>query len=208
MKNPVSLIIEKNIVKEIPDTTIYVEKVYRNYNFKNVSITRKEGDLTIFLKAEKGRVFYNEKENKLIFLLENGNILTSSGTSISAIDFKNYEFTINLSQDFKIKKLEPKITELNARELKKIKNIDSSVEFHKKVVLSITILIFLILGFSIGVNLKQKNKILFMGIGGFIGIIFYEFLIIGEIIARKFGNPVFIYLPVSISVIGIKKLLR
>lgn len=206
VKNPLSIIIEKEIIREIPDITIYVEKIYKNLNFKNISIAKRERDSTIFLKAEKGKIFYNKKENKLVFILENGNILNYTSTSINTIDFKNYQFYIDLPKNFQTKKIEPKINEMDLIELKKIKDIDSSIELHKRLIFSITPLIFLLFGSCIGNNLKQKNKIIYIGIGGFIGIIFFELLILGEIIVRRYQIPYFIYFPVIIFAIGIKKL--
>ncbi|MCM8804480.1 MAG: LptF/LptG family permease, partial [Candidatus Omnitrophica bacterium] len=117
-----------------------------------------------------------------------------------------YQFYIDLPKDFQTKRIEPKITEINLIELKKMKDIDSSIELHKRFIFSITPLIFLLLGSSIGNNLKQKNKIIYIGIGGFIGIIFFELLIFGEIIARKYQNVYFIYLSLLIFVIGIKRI--
>jgi len=206
VRNPLSLIIEKEIIKEIPDTTIYVEKIYKNLNLKNISITKKEGNLTIFLKAEKGKIAYNQQNNQIVFLLENGNILTSIDNTINTINFKNYMFTINLPQNFQWPTIQPKISEISIVELIKIRDIESSIELHKRVIFSITSLIFLILGYCIGCNLKHKNRILYIGLGGLISIIFFELLIIGELIARKFENSIFIYLPFVVFMIVIKRM--
>ncbi|MCM8818196.1 MAG: LptF/LptG family permease [Candidatus Omnitrophica bacterium] len=205
IKNPLSILIEKEIIKDFPDTSIYIEKIYKNFKFRNISITKKEVDTTIFLKAEKGKVVYNSETNKLLFILENGNFLVITKNSVSSVDFKNYEFYINLPASFKKIEIEPTIYELNYIKLRKIKNLDSSIEFHKRFVFSITPLILLFLGSSIGMNLKQKNKILYIGIGGFISIIFFEMLTLGEIITRKTQNTIFIYIPVLILIILTKR---
>jgi lipopolysaccharide export LptBFGC system permease protein LptF len=205
VRNPLSLIIEKEVIKEIPDTTIYVEKIYRNFNLKNISITKKEGDLTIFLKAERGKVIYNQQSNQLIFLLENGNILNYARNTVNTINFKKYEFIINLPQNFQLPSLQPKISEINFFDLIKIKNIESSIEFHKRIIFSITPLIFLVLGYCAGSKLKHKNRVLYIGLGGLISIIFFELLIIGELFVRKFEKSIFIYLPVIVFILVIKR---
>jgi hypothetical protein len=43
VRNPLSLIIEKEVIKEIPDTTIYVEKIYRNFILKISQLQKKKG---------------------------------------------------------------------------------------------------------------------------------------------------------------------
>lgn len=205
LKNPLSFFIEKEVIKDFPDITIYVEKIYRNFNLKNISITKREGDSVIYLKAEKGKIFYNKEKNQIFFILENGNLLTGKGDVINTLDFKNYIFSIQLPMGFKGTEIPRKIQEMDLIGLKRTKGIDSSIEFHKRWVFSITPLIFLLLGSGIGFNLKQKNRIMYIGIGGFIGIIFYEFLILGEIIVRKTGYSFFIYLPVLVFLLLVRK---
>jgi lipopolysaccharide export LptBFGC system permease protein LptF len=206
LKNPLFLITEKEVIREIPDTTIYIEKIYRDFNFKNISITKKEDSLTIFLKAEKGKVIYNPQNNQLIFLLENGDILNYTKNAVNTINFKKYEFLINLPQNFQLPSIRPKISEMGFSKLIKIKNIESSIELHKRIIFSITPLIFLILGYCIGINLKQKNKVLYIGLGGLISIIFFELLIVGELIVRRFEKSVFLYFPVIVFVLIIKRI--
>ncbi|MCM8809866.1 MAG: LptF/LptG family permease, partial [Candidatus Omnitrophica bacterium] len=94
IRNPLSIIIEKEMIKDIPNITIYIGKVFRNFNLKNISITKRERNSTIFLKAEKGKVVYNQKENKLVFILENGNFLNYTENSVNSVDFEKYVFNI------------------------------------------------------------------------------------------------------------------
>lgn len=205
IRNPLSLIIEKEIIKDIPDTTIYVEKIFRNFNMKNISITKREEDSTIFLKAEKGKVFYKPDENKLVFILENGTFLNYTENSINSVDFKTYEFYLELTEQFKKTEIKPEIPEFNFYELKKSKSIEAIIELHERYVYSLTPLVLLFLGCGIGMNLKQKNKILYIGIGGFISIIFFELLMLGEIMVRKFSVPYPIYLPILFCILLTKK---
>ncbi|MCM8772256.1 MAG: LptF/LptG family permease [Candidatus Omnitrophica bacterium] len=205
IKNPLSLIIEKEIIKEFPDITIYIEKVYRRFYFKNISITKREGGNTIFLKAEKGKVKYLVNENKLLFSLENGNLLVATADSISSVEFKNYNFYIDLPEKFRTTEIKPQIYELDFFQLKKVKNLEGEIEFHKRIIYSITPMVLILLGSGIGMNLKQKNKILYIGIGGFISIIFFELLTLGEIISRKTEKTLFIYLPIYVFILLTKK---
>ncbi|MCS7181223.1 MAG: LptF/LptG family permease, partial [bacterium] len=179
IKNPLSIIIEKEIIREIPGITIYVEKVFKNFNLKNISITKREDNSTFFLKAEKGKLLYKSDENKLVFILENGNFLSYTENSISSVDFKEYEFFIQLTDEFKKTDIKREINELKIGELRKIKNTESLIEFHERILYSITPLVLFLLGTSIGMNLKQKNKMLYIGVGGFISILFFEILILG-----------------------------
>lgn len=207
IKNPLSILVEKEIIKEFPGITIYIEKIYRNFNLKNISITKKQQNTTLFLKAEQGKVFYDRKNNQLVFLLENGNLLTLSFNSVTTLKFNTYKFIVSLPAAFVSNiKIVPKISELKLSELKNLKTLDSSLEIHKRYIFTITPLLFLFLGSGIGIKIKQKNKILYIGIGGLISILFFELLTIGEILARKFDFPFGIYFPVVILILTTKRL--
>lgn len=208
LKNPLTLIIEKEIVKEIPGITIYVEKVGRDFSFQNISITKKEKEITFFLKAEKGKAKFYPDENKIIFKLQNGHILTSFRDNVSSIEFKEYFLPVVLPEGFKRKKLEPRISELSLNELVKFNKIDSQVEIHKRFTYTLSPLFLFILGAGIGIKLKQKSKVIIVGSGGLVSVGFFELLTLGEIIARKFGIPYTVYTPLIIFAIIGKRLLR
>ncbi|MFN4227750.1 MAG: LptF/LptG family permease [Candidatus Ratteibacteria bacterium] len=205
IRNPLSIIIEKEIIKDIPNVTIYIEKVFRNFNLKNISITKRQENSTIFLKAEKGNVFYKPEENKLVFILKKGTLLNYTENSINSVDFEEYVFNIYLTEDFRKVKIEPEVPEFNFIQLKKDKSIESMIELHERFVYAITPLVLLFLGCGIGMHLKQKNKILYLGIGGFISIIFFELLITGQIMVRKFSVLYPMYLPILFCILLTKK---
>ncbi|MCM8809700.1 MAG: LptF/LptG family permease, partial [Candidatus Omnitrophica bacterium] len=109
------------------------------------------------------------------------------------------------TEDFKKTKVAPEIPEFNFIQLKKNKSIEAMIELHERFVYAITPLFLLFLGCGIGMNLKHKNKILYIGIGGFISIIFFELLMVGQIMVRKFSVPYPIYLPVFFCVLLTRK---
>lgn len=207
IKNPLSILVEKELIKELPGITIYIEEIGRNFKLKTISITKKEKDMTIFLKAELGKAFYDKYNNQLVFLLENGNILTLSSSSISTVEFKTYRFSVVLPENFNLNvKITRKIPELKVSELKNMKNLDSLLELHKRYIFTIIPIIFLLLGSIVGINVKQKNRFLYIGMGGLISISFFEFLTAGEIFARKFNSPLGIYFPILILLLIIKRM--
>jgi lipopolysaccharide export LptBFGC system permease protein LptF len=201
VKEPLTFLKEKNLVNEIPGMTIYVEKLFSPSDFGNISITRKEDSKTIFLRAMKGSAEYNDKNNDLIFNLENGFLLTyGSGETISRLNFKKYKFVIALPRNFKRKELEPRISEMSPLQLMKEDSLEASMEVNERILFGITPLIFLFLGSGLGFRIIQKSKIFHIGLGGCVSILFFSFLLIGETISRKIGSPFYIWLPAVIFI--------
>lgn len=194
-KNPLSFIREKNIIKEIPGITIYIEKIYPNFHFKNISITKGENGKVNFLKAEKGVIKYDNVRKLLIFNLEKGFLITHSPGSISKLDFSEYKFNIKLPEAYGVQKIKPKLKELKFNDLLLEKNLESKIEVNKRILFSLTPFIFLFLGSGVGIKIKHKSRILYFAIGGFTSLLFYQFLIIGEVLARKVEFSGFIWFP-------------
>ena len=194
-KNPLSLIREKNIIREIPGVTIYIEKIYPDFHFKNISITKEENGKINFLKAEKGVMRYDSINNFLIFDLEKGFLIIHSPTSISKLDFSEYKFHIKLPEIYKYPKIKPKLKELKFPELVSIKTLEAEIEINKRILFSLTPFIFILLGSGAGIKIKHKSRTLYFAIGGFVSLLFYQFLIIGEVMSRKTGFSGFVCFP-------------
>ncbi|MDD3726048.1 MAG: LptF/LptG family permease [Candidatus Ratteibacteria bacterium] len=203
-KNPLSLLREKNTTTDIPGVTIYIGKISHSYKIKNISITYKDMGKTHFLKAERGSAGYNSETNEMIFNLQNGFlIIYDSLQTISRLDFTNYRFVLPLPDSFGAKhQVKPKVYEMRLAELLANNGIKEKIEIHKRMVFSVIPIVFILIAASIGIKLKQESKLLHIGIGGGIAMLFLQLIILGEILTYKTGLPVFIWTPVFLFLVA------
>ncbi|MCX8082209.1 MAG: LptF/LptG family permease [bacterium] len=206
-KNPLSLLQEKSTTTDIPGITIYIERMppsYKIKKIKNVSITYKEMDKTHFLKAESGTVTYNHVTNQMIFVLHKGFLIVyDSVQTISKLDFLSYKFTLPLPKNFiNIGSIKPKVSEMRISELLSSPDIKEKIEVQKRVVFSVIPIVFVLIGTSLGIRLQQESKLLHIGIGGGIALLFLQMIVFGEVLSYKTDLPIFVWLPVFIFIIG------
>lgn len=199
-KNPLSLLQEKTATTEIPGVNIYIENLSSSYKMKNISITYTEMGKTHFLKAENGTAEYNSKTNELIFHLQDGFLLVyDSPHTISRLDFTNYRFVLHLPASFGVRKPgKPKVTEMTLSDLLASNGIKEKIEINKRGVFSVIPVVFVLVGTSIGRKLKQRSRLLHIGIGGGIALVFLQLIVLGEVLTYKTELPVFIWIPVFI----------
>jgi lipopolysaccharide export LptBFGC system permease protein LptF len=202
-KNPLSLLQEKNITTEIPGITIYIEKIRPSYRMKNISITYKEMGKTHFLKAEGGTVNYSPDTNQMIFNLRNGFlIIYDSVQTISKLDFANYRFVLTLPHNFGAREtIKPRVSEMRLYDLLSSNGIRERLEIQKRIVFSVIPIVFVLIGTSLGIRLQQESRLLHIGIGGGIALLFLQLVVFGEMLSYKTGLPLFIWLPVFILLI-------
>ena len=202
-KNPLSLLQEKNITTEIPGITIYIEKIRPSYRMKNISITYKEMEKTHFLKAEGGTVNYSPDTNQMIFNLRNGFlIIYDSVQTISKLDFANYRFVLTLPHNFGAREtIKPRVSEMRLYDLLSSNGIRERIEIQKRIVFSVIPIVFVLIGTSLGIRLQQESRLLHIGIGGGIALLFLQLVVFGEMLSYKTGLPLFIWLPVFILLI-------
>ncbi|MCM8762219.1 MAG: LptF/LptG family permease [Candidatus Omnitrophica bacterium] len=199
-KNPLSLLQEKNTTTDIPGITIYIEEIKPSYKMKNISITYKEMEKTHFLKAERGRANYDPATNQMIFNLQDGFlIIYDSVQTISKLDFANYRFVIPLPHNFGIHgTIKPKVSEMYIAELLSSNGIREKIEIQKRIVFSIIPIVFVLIGTSLGIRLQQESRLLHIGIGGGIAMLFLQLVVFGEVLSYKTEISLFVWLPVVI----------
>lgn len=199
-KNPLSLIQEKDITDDIPGVTIYLEKIHPDFRVENIAITQTDNGRVNFLKAEKGDIEYDRAKNILIFNLDNGSLLShESKDSISTLNFRHYAFTVSLPSYFRHALIKPKISEMRLSELLSSGMLEERMEVHKRVIFGVTPLLFMLLGAGLGRKIKQKSKILHIGLGGVVGVLFFQLLVLGELLARRAFSPFPLWLPLLLS---------
>jgi len=198
VKNPLSLFHPRTVINDFPNFSIYIGDLSSNMKFKNLSIIQKQKETTLFIKAKKGKIKYIPEKNSIIFIMEDGFLISQQLGKITKLDFSEYKFNLNLPESFSVKNPGKKISELTFSELRKKKNIRYKIEINKKIMFGITPLIFIFLGGGIGLKLKSKSRILNIGVAGAISLLFFSIMIAGEIISNKLNFSGFVYLPAVI----------
>jgi lipopolysaccharide export system permease protein len=201
-KNPLSLLQEKNVVNGIPGITIYTEKIFRNFRLKNIAITYSDKDRVNFLKAESGMVRYDAEKNNLIFNLRRGfAIIYDSVQTISRLNFDEYRFVFPLPSGFNDTPARTDISDMRLSALVAKGGLREMVEVHDRIIFSVMPLIFVLLGSGIGIKLKQQSKMLHIGLGGGLTLLFLQFMILGETLSYTAGTPVLTWIPVLLFII-------
>ncbi|RKY32312.1 MAG: hypothetical protein DRP67_01075 [Candidatus Omnitrophota bacterium] len=206
-KNPLNLLKEGVVLKDIPGATIYIRKIEKNL-LKDIAITYSSDDgMVNFIKAKEGKAKYSWRKNCIFFFLKDGHLITyipGEVKNLVKLEFKTYRFSLPLSENYKVRNLKKKITEKTLPELKSSgMEFDEIVEINKRSLFASLPFLFSLFGFVIGVKIKQKGKILHIGLGAIISIFFYEMLTVGEILAvkTKFGGfiwfPFFVFLIIT-----------
>lgn len=202
-RNPLSLLQEKSVTADIPGINLYIEKISRDYKIKNISITYKEEELTNFLKAESGTVKYEAAENLLVFNLVKGFVLISDSVqTLSRLNFENYKFVFRLPEGFGGSRPRTRIADMRLKALLERGGIKDKVEINKRIVFSIIPAIFVLLGAGIGIKLKQQSKMLHVGLGGGVTLVFLQLAVLGEMLSYKAETPVFAWLPAAIFLLA------
>jgi lipopolysaccharide export LptBFGC system permease protein LptF len=201
-KNPLSLLQEKNVVNGIPGITIYTEKIFRDFRLKNIAITYSDKDRVNFLKAESGMVRYDAEKNNLIFNLRRGfAIIYDSVQTISRLNFDEYRFVFPLPSGFNDTPARTDISDMRLSALVAKGGLREMVEVHDRIIFSVMPLIFVLLGSGIGIKLKQQSKMLHIGLGGGLTLLFLQFMILGETLSYTAGTPVLTWIPVLLFII-------
>lgn len=201
-RNPLSLLHERNIVSDIPGITVYVEKIYPDYVLKNISITYRDDGRTHFLKAASGSAGYDGAGNNLVFNLKNGfMIISDTAQAISRLNFKEYRFVFPFPAGFSGVRMRKRLSDMRMSALLAAGGIRERIEIQKRIVFSVMPLVFVMLGTGIGIRLKQQSKMLHIGLGGGITLLFLQFVLLGEMFSMKSGTPIYMWLPVVLFVI-------
>lgn len=201
-KNPLSLLQGKKVVNDIPGITLYIEKISPDYKIRNVSITYSENEITHFLKSESGSVEYDAVKNHLVFDLYKGFIIISNSVqTVSRLNFERYRFVFPVSTGYKGVPMRTRLSDMRLSALLSTGGLRERIEVQKRIMFSVIPLIFVFLGAGIGIRLKQQSRILHIGLGGGITLLFLQFVILGEMLSLKTGTPVFTWLPVVVFMI-------
>ena len=194
---------------EIPSITLFAESVKNDGELlEGVFIYDKNKNQTRVIAAEKADFIIENKENpdkavKLKFKFYNGNLFQYEKDEINyqKINFETYDMPINgksfevgsVSKDSmlsssalhkKIGWLEKKTASKNVKRKDRVSLVKSKIEFLNRVNTPIQLIIFVLVGFSLGIKKMRGNK----SNASYFGILFliaHYFLFLGGIGAAK-----------------------
>ncbi len=218
-KGLISEIQKGNFFTEIPNVIVFTENVDQESKMmSNIFIDVREGGEERFIYAKTGK-FKKESDNKwgvgdLRLLLEDGSIVTRNekNEELEKIIFQTYDFPI-ISGDISVGNIDKgsmksskdlwsdlKSTPLEERKDKSY--VKSEIEFWSRINTPILIVVFTLLGFSLGV---QKSRGRARGTGSIsfmILVAYYALFFAGISAARSHAIPSYIavFLPTVIGV--------
>jgi lipopolysaccharide export system permease protein len=169
MQNPSALIEPGIFVKGFQDYIIFVHNK-RGDILEDIRIYQpREGKPTRTIVAKTGRITPLPDETGVRMELMNGSadeISPESPDDFYKISFQNYQMTLNLDKVVDIDSIQKKAREKSMKELtREIEKMGSlvnvvplRVEFHKKLALSFSNLVFVLVGVPLAINTHRREK--------------------------------------------------
>ncbi|MGB2601830.1 MAG: LptF/LptG family permease [Candidatus Omnitrophota bacterium] len=180
IKHPTALLEPGIFVKGFKDYIIFVHNVKGN-KLEGIRIYQpRENKATRVIVAETGEVISLPDEDAVKLKLENGTadeIVPDKPDEFYKLTFKEYFMTLNLHQAVDTRHIQKKAREKSIKELlaeidtlKKddINVIPLRVEFHKKLALAFSSLVFVLIGIPLAITTHRREK--FVGFGLAIGL--------------------------------------
>lgn len=217
IKNPTAALEPGVFINSFQKYILFIYRIEEN-KLINVRIYEpQEGKSTRTIVAKKGEFIAIPEKNMIKLKLMEG---TSdepdpeNPTNFYKLNFKTYFMTLNLAQaqqkdEIRKKPKDMTILELK-EEVKKLKNegidpLPLITEINEKIALAFSCLIFILLGSSLAVITKRREKSLNFGIAFLVVAIYYLLFIISEALSlQNYINPtIAMWLPNSIlGIIG------
>ncbi len=194
-KNPLGFIEPGVFIDNFSDFVLFTQDVEGNI-LKNVFIyqmSEGKGDSNNFIHAEKGEFVVDG--NVLNIKLSNGFIQeskmkyrTNFQTYFMHIPFDISNISVSRKPvDMSLKELKD---EINNFEKNNMDILPLRVGYHKKISFSFSAVIFALLGFGLGAQIKHREKSINFGICFFAALLYYLFYMLGETLALKGIFPV------------------
>ena len=198
LENPGAALEEGTFIKKFKNFVIFIYEIDKN-KLKGIRIYQpQEGKPTRTISAQKG---------ELISIPEQGivKLRLIQGTSdepdpkdpakFYTINFKTYDFPLNVSESSKDEKLGKKPKDMSIRELQtEIDNLGHegiratyplATEIHNKIALAFSSIAFLLIGIPLGITSRRSNKSVSFGISLFLMTLYWLILIAGKALAQK-----------------------
>ncbi len=216
VEKPSKILEEGVFIRDFPGIILFFKKAcpvkkqdgVKGEVLEGITIYQIKGEKLTLIRANEGRVYAGKDGINLS--LFNGFLQLSdldSPSRYQRVDFKNYN--LSFSQPTR-KRLEKKVKEYALPELKKgilpkVKTRELKEEIHRRFSFSFSPFFFILIGIPLGIWLKQRGKMIDMGIAS-LSVLGYYLLFLGaDTLGRdKSLFPFFIWLPnILFGLVGI-----
>lgn len=202
MSNPTAYLEAGTFIRGFENYVIFIYEVKGN-KFRNIRIYQpQEGKPTRTIVAESGEINTFPEKNMLELKLFNGTSEEPSPTdpeNFYKLNFRTYYMTIDLSKVLKQEKIDKKTREMTMKELRaEVKKfmkdkMDPSpllVEAYKKVNMSISSFVLILLGIPLGIKAHRSEKSIGFGISLILFSMYWGLFLGGIALAlQKVASP-------------------
>lgn len=219
IKRPSAYLEPGTFIKSFKGYIIFIQNIDKN-KLKGIRIYQLQEDRPArTIIAKEGEFIILEKQNAIKLKLING---TSDEPNLKnpmhfyKLNFKTYYLTLSVDNDLaSVDHIEKKPKEMNFQEIKQeikrlgIHHIDAPAliaEFHRKISISFTSLVFVIIGISLGIFTRRGEKTVQFAVALGIIVVYYLLMAGGMAISLKGIKPLplWMYLPnVLLTGVGI-----
>ncbi|MBU4305179.1 MAG: LptF/LptG family permease [Candidatus Omnitrophica bacterium] len=197
IKKPTAYLEEKTFIKAFKDYIIFIYRIQGDY-LEDVRIYQPQtGKPTRTIIAEKGEFISIPEKNAIKLVLKNGSADEPSFDDpefFYKLNFKNYNFTLNLQNNRGIEQLNKKIADMTIREIEreievmrmlKIDERPLLVGLYRKFSLSFSSLIFVLIGMPLAIRIKRRERSFGVALSLIICLFYYLFMALGESLALR-----------------------
>ncbi len=215
IENPGAALEEGTFIKKFKNFVIFIYEIDKN-KLKGIRIYQpQEGKPTRTITAQKGELISLPEEGIIKLRLIQG---TSDEpdpkdpAKFYTINFKTYDFPLNVSDVKSSEALGKKPKDMSIRELRaEIENLGQdgirgtyplTAEIHNKIALAFSSITFLLIGIPLGITARRSNRSVSFGISLVLMTLYWLLLITGKALAQKGLVPSFLALEFGNFVIG------
>lgn len=215
IESPAAVLEEGTFIKKFKNFVIFIYQIDKN-KLKGIRIYQpQEGKPTRTIVAESGELVTIPEKNIVMLKLVHGTTDEPDAkdpSKLYKLNFRTYDLPLNVSEAREGGELGKKSKEMTVRELTaEIKKLGKagiaatyplSAEIHNKIALSLSSLVFLLIGIPLGMTVRRSEKSINFGISFVLMALYWTLLIGGKALAQKGVAPPFLCLQFSNALVG------
>ncbi len=203
-KLALSALQEGVFLNNIPGSVFYAEEIKNSTkDLKKVFLlTGKDKDQLKFIFSDTGAFLDSyDKEESFQLLLKNGQLFGEDTTKKNLlVDFENYKVSLFKNQDIEFIRSKPDY--LDSKKLLQKKGIKYKIEYHKRMVLSLTCFLFFFIALLLSLRLHSRSS----SGKGFVlalalSLFFLILLFFSEYMSFTMKSPLWVYFPIGVFLI-------
>lgn len=215
IESPAAVLEEGTFIKKFKNFVIFIYEIDKN-QLKGIRIYQpQEGKPTRTIVAQRGEIVTIPEKNIVMLRLMHGTTDEPDAkdpSKLYKLNFRTYDLPLNVNEARDAGKLGKKPKDMSVSELRD--EIDKlgkegiaatyplSAEIHNKIALSLSSLIFLIIGIPLGMTVRRSEKSINFGISFILMTLYWTLLIGGKALAQKGVASPFLCLQFSNAVVG------